>query len=234
MPDFAPIPPNGIDLPGNFMPPKGFVFPPKTRSDLGAAPLLPADPYAGNARCKHASRIGDISISMPNGIQVSDFRFLSIHPAMAAFNASQPMYFVGDVEQRVTWQAVVDGIHIAILEIVSFHMSAEHPELGKLNISYDLTRKPDWGMLWSVAPGLRFPAIHTTVLNVTATCEKFPELILQNQSPSLVFQSEEILQWPPEKNIYKLQVPVVFENRNDPGVPLFLASDGGVYVGNKS
>jgi hypothetical protein len=140
--------------------------------------------------------------------------------------------FSGDVYQEITWEGTDSaGRQCAQLRIVKFQMIGDHPDLGRLNISLDTSRPGCVATLAALSPGEKYPVIHTTRLHVVATSSIIPGILLQNRGVPLEFVSEPSEVWPPEDTIYELGVPVVFEDRQNPGPALATASAGSVSVG---
>lgn len=145
---------------------------------------------------------------------------------------AMPVQFVGEVYQEITWQGTDHaGFRAAILQIVRFHMVADHPDFGRMTFTHDTSRPGTSATLRSVAVGQKFPVVHTTRLHVTAVAAAHPSVILQNAGEPLEFKSEPLTEWPPADTIYKLRTVVRFEDRRNPGPVLLSASDGAVLVG---
>jgi hypothetical protein len=109
-------------------------------------------------------------------------------------------------------------------------MVGEHPQLGTLNISLDTSRPGGVAMLEAQSPGQKYPVVHSTRLHVIATSSILPGVLLQNRGAPLEFVSEPSPVWPPEDTVYQLGVPVVFEDRENPGAAVAMASAGSVSV----
>jgi hypothetical protein len=143
--------------------------------------------------------------------------------------------FNGDVYQEIVSEGFdSDGHQTALLQIVRFQMTGKHPDLGTLDISLDTSRPGGVANLRAVKAGQRFPVVHTTRLNVIATTPTLPGVVLQNKGAPLEFVSEPSPTWPPENTIYRLGVPVVFEDRGKPGHGAVTASEGSVTVSSLS
>jgi hypothetical protein len=180
------------------------------------------DPYEISALCGHKSLRGD---ARAPGFAV----WLGADPPA---EEPEPIPFSGEVYQEISWEGIdSDGHQTAQLQIVRFHMSGEHPQFGWLSISLDTTRPGVVASLRAVQPGQKFPVVHTTRLHVTATAPALPDVLLQDQGPPLEFVSEPSPVWPPEDTIYRLAVPVHFEDRANPGPVAVTASSGAVLVG---
>lgn len=140
--------------------------------------------------------------------------------------------FSGDVFQEITWEGVdSEGRQTAQLKVVKFQMVGEHPDLGTINISLDTSRPGCVASLQAQVPGEKYPVVHTTRLHVVATSSILPGVLLQNRGGPLEFVAEPSEVWPPEDTIYELGVPVVFEDRQNPGAAIATASAGSVSVG---
>ena len=134
---------------------------------------------------------------------------------------TEPTQFEGDICQIITVQGVDgDGHSVADLEVVHFDMIGFHPVFGTMMIELDTSRPVPPSTLRSVRPGADFPVVHTTFINITATAENFPGIVLQNAGPPLEFTGDPSDTWPPTENVYTLPVPVPFEDRDNPGAIL--------------
>lgn len=144
---------------------------------------------------------------------------------------TEPTNFAGVVSQQIHCQTqATDNRFTAELDISRFDMTGTHPTLGALSISLDKTRPGVSASLRSVNPNAPFPVIHTTRINVTATAQNLPGVVLQNQGAPLEFTSDPSNSWPPTTNTYTLPIPIVFEDRDHPGSPLMTACPGSVTV----
>jgi hypothetical protein len=143
----------------------------------------------------------------------------------------QRIPFSGDVFQEISWEGVdSEGHQTAQLRVVKFHMTGEHPQLGSLNILLDASRPGGVASLRAQSADEKYPVVHTTRLHVIATSSILPGVLLQNQGAPLEFVSDPSPTWPPEDTIYRLGVPVTFEDRQNPGTPTATASTGSVSV----
>jgi hypothetical protein len=214
-----------------------------------------AEPYAADAACGHMSEIPEDSTSF---LELADWGRVPIpqswkgeatklslleyieHPRTPLFMnigpkvlpELEPIRFVGEVYQEVTWQGVdEEGYYMAELMVVRFNMTSDHPQLGHLIINVDASRPGNKGSLKSVNPGNPFPVIHTTCLHVTATSSVLPGEVLQNYGPPLCFVSDPSPSWPPIQTIYTLPVNVQFQSRRVRGPAVATVSRGSVLVG---
>jgi hypothetical protein len=147
----------------------------------------------------------------------------------------QRIPFSGDVYQEITWEGVdSDGFQSAQLRIIKFQMTGEHPQLGTLVVSLDTSRPGGVALLKAQSAGQKYPVVHTTRLHVIATSSVLPGVLLQNRGAPLEFVAEPSPVWPPEDTVYELGVPVVFEDRENPGPPAATASAGSVSVSTVS
>ena len=187
-----------------------------------------ADPYDAHIMCAHASGVQDLYI-MADGTKAKPF---FLYAGAKPSKGAKPTQFLGEVYQEITWQGFdANGHRLAELQVVRFHMTADHPTFGKLTISHDLSRPGTSATLRALHPGQKFPVVHTTRLHITAVSTALPGVILQNAGPPLEFKSDPLPEWPPKDRIYKLQTVVNFEDRRAPGVALLSATDGVVLVG---
>jgi hypothetical protein len=168
--------------------------------------------YAHPAGCMHKSSVGtDIEGVRPNYFALAE-------GGIADKGRPIEIEFLGSVYQEVVHEGVdSNGFQFAELRIVYFVMEGQHPNYGKLRISHDNTRPGTRGVVKSTVGGQKFPAIHTTYLNVVGVADKVPGVLLQNAGAPLVFVSAPMNDWPPVENIYRLTTAVEFEARYDPG-----------------
>lgn len=177
--------------------------------------------YQGSSLCPHVSGADDKGSGF--ALWPGETRPESVE--------TERIRFDGDVYQEITWQGLgQDGHQLAHLEIVRFQMVGKHPELGTLSVSLDTSRPGGVAFLRAESVGKKFPVIHTTRLHIVATTPMLPGVVLQNQGPPLEFVSEPSATWPPENTIYRLGVPIPFEDRQKPGTRVATASEGTVMV----
>jgi hypothetical protein len=177
------------------------------------------DPYRAAGYCYHKSLQGDPGVGF--SIWIGD------DPP----DDPPRIPFVGDVYQEISWEGFDhEGHQCALLQIVKFQMTGEHPDFGTLTISLDSTRPGVVASLRALDAGAKFPIVHTTRLHVIATASAIPGVLLQDQGPPLEFISEPSESWPPVDTVYRLGVPVKFEDRENPGTVLVSAGEGAVMV----
>lgn len=186
------------------------------------------DPYEARVMCTHRDARAAQVFHLADGTIARPFYLYNIDLP----SDTEPVQFIGQVYQEITWQGLDDeGYRAAELAVVHFNMTADHPQFGKLTITHDTSRPGTGATLRSLRPQEKFPVIHSTRLHVTAVSSLLPGTILQNAGPPLEFRSEPLTSWPPEETIYKLRTWVHFEDRRNPGRVFVTASDGAVLVG---
>ena len=187
-----------------------------------------ADPYEAHIMCGHKDALKSV-YHMADGTKAKPF---FLYTGAKPSKTAKPVQFLGEVYQEITWQGLdSNGYRIAELQVVRFHMTADHPDFGRLTISHDLSRPGTSATLRALQPGQKFPVVHTTRLHITAVSTALPGVLLQNAGSPLEFKSDPLLEWPPKDRIYKLQTLVNFEDRRRPGTALLSATDGAVLVG---
>ena len=139
--------------------------------------------------------------------------------------------FLGNVYQEIEHEGVdSNGYQFAHLRVLFFSVWGDHPTLGRLQIVQDHSRPGTYGRILASKIGEKFPAIHTTHLNVVAFKPDAPGFLMQNRGDPLVFKSEPMMDWPPANNIYRLGLSIEFENRASPGIPILSIGKSAVYV----
>lgn len=187
------------------------------------------DPYDIHPMCYHRDALRRSSFTLHDGTVVE-----ALHMYTGAEEPDKPEYiqFFGDVYQEIVSEGIDDnGFQWAELAVVRFNMTAKHPNMGELVISYDSSRPGNRATLRAVDSGRKFPAVHRTRMHVTATASTIPGTILQNQGAPLDFLSDQLDEWPPTESVYRLAVKVPFELRQKPGTIVVTSNAGAALVG---
>ena len=187
-----------------------------------------ADPYLHHPMCQHRDRRTGGLIAE----KAKDVPPFILYSSLATPESGVELQFFGEVYQEIQWEGIdEDGRQVAELAIVKFHMAAQHPQLGALDLSLDGTRPGNVGQLRAANPGQKFPVVHTSRLHVIASVAAQPGMVLQSAGPAMTFTSEPLMTWPPEDNIYRLATRVDFEPRLGKGPPVISTTPGGAIVG---
>lgn len=180
--------------------------------------------YVDPCGCMHINR----EALLVDGRAPNRFELAMSGPSEAA---PVEVEFFGNVYQEIEHEGVdSNGYQFAHLRILFFSVWGEHPTLGRLQIVQDHSRPGTYGRILATNKGEKFPAVHTTHLNVVAFKPDAPGFVLQNRGEPLVFMSEPIMEWPAATNIYRLGLSIEFESRTNPGEPILTIGKSAIYV----